>query len=297
MLKPHGVAVAGGRSDSAGVGGLIIEALKVSGSNLGTVTKVELRAFPQGPLWGGITALVNFTSNLANNPHAMLVTIWQNSGQANASFAASSLQYKLGVKDAPIFSEFLAIPQTFSSLRVTDIYDLMMETAPPPGKRALFFTLTFRNEARVLERLRYLQEEAASTMTSSGVRSEDWDVVRFLQPFPSILGKTISFHSWKGKQVSRKWVLYLLFLSWGNEADDILFHDIGYETIDKLKAYTREISADSDFIYMNYAGREQNPLRGYGEGNFGWINAMARKYDPIGVFQRQVPGGFKVSGA
>jgi hypothetical protein len=91
--------------------------------------------------------------------------------------------------------------------------------------------------------------------------------------------------------------VYLLFLDWIDPADDDLFYDIGYDLIAKLKAYTRVIGADSDYIYMNYAGRDQNPLKGYGEENLEWIAAVARKYDPIEVFQRQAPGGFKVSKA
>jgi hypothetical protein len=48
---------------------------------------------------------------------------------------------------------------------------------------------------------------------------------------------------------------------------------------------------------MNYAGPGQDPLSGYGEENFRYLAAMAKKYDPTGVFQTQCPGGWKVSGA
>lgn len=67
--------------------------------------------------------------------------------------------------------------------------------------------------------------------------------------------------------------------------------------IRRLKAYTQEIGADSEYVYMNYAARYQNPLGGYGKENVEFIKAIARKYDPLEVFQRQVPGGFKVSSA
>jgi hypothetical protein len=72
---------------------------------------------------------------------------------------------------------------------VTDIYDLMMETAPPAGKRALFLTLTFRNEARVLEELSVFYREAVAVVEDTGVKSEDWNVICFLQPFPAVLEK------------------------------------------------------------------------------------------------------------
>ncbi|KAJ0418673.1 hypothetical protein BJY00DRAFT_302691 [Aspergillus carlsbadensis] len=326
-LLPYGVAVTGGRSDTLGVGGLIVggglsyfgnkyglacdnvlnfevvlsngqsitasdtshpdlfRALKGGGNNLGIVTKVELRAFEQGPLWGGLIghgtadipqqnrALVHLTENLINDPHAQVVTIWNYNGKSHSTVVAIRL-------------------------RTTDIYDLMMETAPPPGKRALFLTLTFANDVRVLEHLGTLHN-ATIEAVAARVQSGDWDVISFMQPFPAILGEAS-----KRKenvlgldQMGEDHILYLLFLAWNSTADDALFHEVGYELIDKLKAYSEEIGAGSDYIYMNYAGRDQNPLRSYGEENFQHLAAMARKYDPLGVFQMQCPGGWKVNRA
>ena len=48
------------------------------------------------------------------------------------------------------------------------------------------------------------------------------------------------------------------------------------------------------FQYLNYADPSQNPLRSYGEESFVDLLATSGKYDPKGVFQRQVPGGFKL---
>ncbi|KAL3477349.1 hypothetical protein BJX99DRAFT_257600 [Aspergillus californicus] len=359
-LKPYGIAVTGGRSDTVGVGGLMIggglsyfapkygfacdnvvsfeivlsngklttasstsnpelfKALKGGGNNFGIVTKVELRTFTQGPLWGGllghelsaipaqINALVHLTTNLTSDPHANCVAFWQYSGNSNTSIAVSGLQYALGVDSAPILHEFLGIPQTFSTLRTTDIYDLMMESAPPPGKRALFLTLTFRNDARVLEHLHSLHGQAVHTATATmmeGENNEDknWDIISFLQPFPSFLGKVTKESHDKNvlglEDMDGDHILYLFFLSWTHPASDHIFHSIGYDLIKKLKTYTQETSTDSDYIYMNYAGRDQNPLRGYGEENLEYLAAVARKYDPLGVFQRQVPGGFKITKA
>lgn len=55
------------------------------------------------------------------------------------------------------------------------------------------------------------------------------------------------------------------------------------------------INADNEYVYLNYADKSQDPLRGYGEQSVKYIRRVAEKYDPHGVFQYQVPGGFKVS--
>lgn len=85
--------------------------------------------------------------------------------------------------------------------------------------------------------------------------------------------------------------------SWDDEADDALFHRLASSALDQLTTYARSIGADNEYIYLNYAGRTQNPLKGYGRENVEYMRRVAREYDPTGVFQHQVPGGFKVSSA
>jgi hypothetical protein len=49
-----------------------------------------------------------------------------------------------------------------------------------------------------------------------------------------------------------------------------------------------------EFQYINYADPSQDPIGSYGEDNVEFLSETSRKYDPKGVFQRQVPGGFKL---
>ena len=49
-----------------------------------------------------------------------------------------------------------------------------------------------------------------------------------------------------------------------------------------------------EFEYLNYADSSQDPIASYGADNVERLRATSRKYDPHGVFQKQVPGGFKL---
>lgn len=49
------------------------------------------------------------------------------------------------------------------------------------------------------------------------------------------------------------------------------------------------------FRYLNYSDISQDPLRTYGESNVKQMKEVAVKYDPMGIFQTRVPGGFKIS--
>ena len=67
--------------------------------------------------------------------------------------------------------------------------------------------------------------------------------------------------------------------------------------INEIKAKSIEPGTDNPFIYLNYAGEFQDPLGGYAKANVEKLKALARKYDPKGVFQKLVKGGYKLAKA
>lgn len=62
----------------------------------------------------------------------------------------------------------------------------------------------------------------------------------------------------------------------------------------RINAYAKSIGSSEEFIYLNYAHANQDPIRSYGSANAKFIKRVADKYDPDGFFQLRVPGGFKV---
>jgi hypothetical protein len=48
------------------------------------------------------------------------------------------------------------------------------------------------------------------------------------------------------------------------------------------------------YVDMNHAGKSQDPIATYGAANRAFLKAVAWQYDPLGVFQTLMPGGFKV---
>lgn len=45
---------------------------------------------------------------------------------------------------------------------------------------------------------------------------------------------------------------------------------------------------------MNYAWAEQNPIASYGKENVEFLRRVQEKYDPDGVWETLVKGGFKI---
>lgn len=89
--------------------------------------------------------------------------------------------------------------------------------------------------------------------------------------------------------------MYQPYISWQGAAQDKLFQQAGAELIGRIRAYAESIGTDNPYLYLDYADVTQDPLQGYGVENIEKMKAAARKYDPQGVFQSLVPGGFKIS--
>ena len=89
--------------------------------------------------------------------------------------------------------------------------------------------------------------------------------------------------------------VFQINLAWQRPQDDGLFDSVGQGMVDQLDAYARSIGAHNDYIYLDYAYETQNPLASYGPENLAKIRAAAAKYDPQGVFQYMVPGGYKIN--
>lgn len=70
---------------------------------------------------------------------------------------------------------------------------------------------------------------------------------------------------------------------------------------DALKTYikafedlTEKEGVKSDFLYLNFAAWFQDPLAGYGQKSLENLRRVSKQYDPKGLFQKQLVGGFKL---
>jgi hypothetical protein len=65
----------------------------------------------------------------------------------------------------------------------------------------------------------------------------------------------------------------------------------------KINDLAELLHGKADLVYLNYADSSQDPLGSYGVNNVGFMRDVAARYDPEGVFQTRIPGGFKLSKA
>lgn len=86
----------------------------------------------------------------------------------------------------------------------------------------------------------------------------------------------------------------LLGVSWSDEADDEIITNAVIDAFEKIDAYAASKDGLNPFTYLNYAYKNQEPIQSYGVTNVKRLQSISKKYDPTGVFQTLVPGGFKL---
>ena len=79
-----------------------------------------------------------------------------------------------------------------------------------------------------------------------------------------------------------------------HKADDALVAQVLEDVVNQQKQLLQKSDYLIDYLYLNYADISQPVLQSWGESNIGKLRAASKKYDHKGVFQTQVPGGFKI---
>lgn len=86
-------------------------------------------------------------------------------------------------------------------------------------------------------------------------------------------------------------------MSWGwNLAkDDQYVWNLIQETTELVEKLTKQRGVYDPYLFLNDAYPSQKVLQSYGAENFALLKTISKKYDPNGIFQSQVPGGFKLN--
>lgn len=80
-----------------------------------------------------------------------------------------------------------------------------------------------------------------------------------------------------------------------NAADDDTVHAAVEKLFASIDATTKAAGVYRPFKYLNYADGSQAVIASYGPKNNAYLKSVSQRYDPQGLFQSGVPGGFKLS--
>ena len=243
-------------------------------------------------------AFEKFASSPQYDPYAALINSYSYSA-ASGWIIASNYEYTKPELYPDVFRPFTDLPQVFNTMRISNLSDFTIElaTRSPLGDRDLFITGTFKNNARTMQKYFDL---ANQTIQTAGIK----DVVGLVfslsfQPLPQIItskatasgGNSLGLDASDGDLVN-----VLLTVQWKMPTDDARITAAARTLFEKGEAASKSAGTFDPYLYLNYAAPWQKPIAGYGAQSQTNLRSVSRKYDPRGLFQKQVPGGFKLNG-
>ncbi|KAL8758330.1 MAG: hypothetical protein Q9199_001586 [Rusavskia elegans] len=275
-------------------------ALKGGGNNYGIVTHLTLRTYPVSKVWGGVVAYNN--SYVAALMQAFAT--YQHSGQldvksaviANMVFTANiniiTLVYLAPVERPPAFSPFYDIPSLYDLTKIHNNFSALigepLETGIP--RWAYSTTTMYLDTSTYVEAVQICQSQA---MRLEGI--VNGTLVLLPQPISKTMIAAASATPGNPLGLRNKEQMWLsLNLGWALQSDDEKIDPILDETIALIEDLTKKRGVYDRFTFLNDASPRQPVFQNYGKANLQKLQTTAKKYDPIGMFQRQLPGGFKV---
>lgn len=160
----------------------------------------------------------------------------------------------------------------------------------------IWFTLTFKNDERVITKAVEMHRGLVEYMKQNSPDG-DFETQCYFQPFPSVIGTRGPPKGGNilGIDKLEDNAIVLLGSLAVNGADQ---EAVGRKKVLEWKAdleeYSRSVGAFVAYRYSNYADASQDVLGSYGQQNVRKMLMVSQKYDPSGVFQTRMPGGFKL---
>ncbi|KAF9884381.1 hypothetical protein FE257_001837 [Aspergillus nanangensis] len=291
----------------------LFQALKGGGNNFGIITRFDTVTFPVGDIWDCTLvytqdrvaevadALVDFVENLANQPNDHMFAMWA---------------YRTGQKEEPIILNFANLdgeenPKTLKRfLNIPSRKKAMFTTIPAKtryqlvasGNHDAWYTVTFRADPDLILKASTV---FATLKTSLQLRlyplQDHFQITMFLQPLPT----SFASHSQArgGNMLGLEHIKYnsiLLLCSTKVESAEVnakIASPALRSAMKEFESYAEAAGGLAKFQYANYAHHAQDPLGSVGTENIRFMKGVARQFDPQGVFQRRVPGGFKLDNA
>jgi hypothetical protein len=228
------------------------------------------------------------------DPYAALINSYVYTAATNSWYTASNFEYTKAQANPPVFENFTSLPQTFSTMRISNLTDFTLELAGSnaDGRRQLFVTGTYGNSAKMMSAI---FDIANSTVQSLSVPNIAYSLS--FQPMPTAItskaasrgGNSLGLSASDGNLFN-----LLLTVSWDSTADDARIEQHARDLFQQSEDEAKKLGLYNEYLYLNYAASWQDPISGYGAANKAKLQAVSKKYDPKGVFQNQVPGGFKL---
>lgn len=243
-----------------------------------------------------IDAFVNTTRNSAQDPDAAHALSF--SAYKGLKMASTELEYTSPVNTASppaILKDYLAIPTVQDDTANSSLVALTphMSADMSAGFRTSMWSASFKLDGSLIsdmvDRFFMVVPDFPAISVSLTVQAFSLPALEAMQKKG---GNALGL-----KPENGPFFHILLYLAWNDTSNDASMMRGAQNLISNATALAKERGLDSDYVYMPYASGYQKVVPGYGSINQRKLKDIARKYDPLGVFQKLQPGYFKLDGS
>ncbi|TVY90634.1 Bifunctional solanapyrone synthase [Lachnellula willkommii] len=306
QLDHYNLSVAGARAFSQENPDLLW-ALRGGTNNFGIVVRVDLQIFQQGDIWGGVVyhalstasqqieAIYEFNNDGTYDDYSSLVSSFAYSGAAETSFVINNMEYTKALANPPAFQNSSSIPFLQSTMRITNVTDLVTETETlqtERGDRQASATLTIQSTLEALNTI--VKAWNTSVPLVQDIPGIIWGIA--FESLPSaIYGRHAETNALGlTERNDTSLMIVLLSITWDEADDDDRIDKEAKQLIGTLEQELGSLGVLDPFVYLNYAASWQKPISSYGEANVKRLLGIQEEYDPHRVFTDYVSGGFKL---
>jgi hypothetical protein len=282
-------------------------ALRGGGSNFGIVTRFDYETFPQGDLFAGniyfdyehkdaVMAAWNSVAIDSDPKSATWLGVAHHEGK---KLLIALLMYSEPTEDFHLMKELSTIPSIGGTAQIRSMADMAHHIDENQAKDHYqnYWNHTFKFDPDFVTWLvdMYIGEFAPYSM-SYETDQQSMLLMQF------ITKEAASFMSREGgcclplNEKEAPYVNVMFPTAWKIAEDEERVLTIVRKLMTLAVEEGKRRGLYVDFIYLNYASKFQDALKGYGKKNYQKLQRIASKYDPDGVFQRSSAGHFKFGG-
>jgi hypothetical protein len=282
------------------------KALKGGNNNFGIVTRFDLKAFPQGQIWGGnvkniggapkvqnsLQWLENFAHSSTKEFDSNAMVMIEFTNIFGSWIPGALMTYAKPIANPPIFQGLYNV--TFGApVRVQSYTAVAKQNAAlSPGGREQWATFTFVNNLafmkETLDLITATNRKLPAGANAGVIFQPLWATPR-AKSFEASGGNSLGLEDTK-----EDLIIALLYFTSLVASTDQTITSASQTLVENLKKSAQQKGVYHPYIYANYAAEFQDVMSGYGMKTRDFLLATAKKYDPDQLFQKQVPGGYKL---
>ncbi|KAF6812975.1 FAD binding domain-containing protein [Colletotrichum musicola] len=287
-------------------------ALKGGGSNFGIVTRFDLEAMPTRKLHyelrtlpgnaseaviDTLVAFSDYDTSMADN--ALVTYLSYNTSVAAETTIGTIYVNTAGDDNASTaYDSLREVPAVFNATTKQTLAQSAVDSKAESGTWASGATLVVKNNPSILRGVVRGHEAFVKTLQDS-IGKDSFRTMIFLQPLPKDYARIAEEKG--GNMLGLENMRFNAVMWTGgvfvttNEADFAVAQQRLSEMAGAVHEYAESVDGAEDLVYLNYANTRQDVFASYGADNVKYLREVAAKYDPNGVFQTRIPGGFKIS--